>query len=222
MSIKGSTETWVRGAPAQAMILVAAVGIVVGGVVGLGVGFKIEQNRTRSDVKKLRAQLAKKDTGGTTPSASASLGQRVGKITKTAGTTITVTTKRQGSQELLTTASTQFEKTAKGTTADIVVGRRVLVTVAGTDVIVLPATSQLGRTVSSVGSGSFAIAKTNNAKAGSVSMAGIKEVDTISTAKLSDFKAGSEVLSGGRTATAKNSFNAVELILLPAGSAFAS
>jgi hypothetical protein len=222
VSIKGSTETWVRGAPAQAMILVAAVGIVVGGVVGLGVGFKVEQNRTRSDVKKLRAQLAKKDTAGTAPSVSASLGQRVGRITKTTGATITVTTKRQGSQELLTTASTQFEKTAKGTTADIVVGRRVLVTVAGTDVIVLPATSQLGRTVSSVGSGSFAIAKTNNAKAGSVSMAGIKEVDSISTAQLSDFKAGSEVLAGGRTAAAKKSFNAVELILLPAGSAFAS
>jgi hypothetical protein len=204
------------------MILIAAVGIVVGGVAGLGAGFKIEQNRTRSDVKKLRAELARKNSGSAAPSASAALGQRIGKVTKTAGGTITVTTRRQGAQDLLTTATTQFEQTVKGTTADIVVGRRVLVTVSGTAVIVLPTTSQLGRTVSSVGSDSFAIAKTNNAKAGSVQMGTVKEVDTVSTAKLADVKVGSEVLSGGRTAAAKGAFNAAEVILLPAGSAFAS
>jgi hypothetical protein len=205
------------------MILIAAVGIVVGGVVGLGVGFKIEQNRTRSDVKKLRTQLqaAQKAPGASGPSASASLGQRVGKVTKVAGTTVTVATKRQGSQDLLTTATTQIEKAAKGSTTDIVVGRRVLVTVAGADVIVLPTTSQLGRVVSSVGSSSFTIAKTNNAKAGSVSMGSVKEVDTISTAALSDVKVGAEVLAGGRTASAKNAFNAAEIILLPAASGFA-
>jgi hypothetical protein len=205
------------------MVLVAAVGIVVGGVAGLGAGFKIEQNRTRSDVKKLRAELAAKSSGtGATPTASASLGQRIGKVTNLAGGTITVATKRQGSQKLITTATTHFEQTAKGSTADIVVGRRVLVTVPGTAVIVLPTTSQLGRTVSSVGSGSFAIAKTNNAKAGSVSMGTIKEVDTISTSALSNVKVGSEVLAGGRTAAVKGSFNAAEIILLPAGSGFAN
>ena len=87
MSIKDSAETWVRGAPGQALILVAAVGIVIGGVVGLGAGFKIEQNRTRSDVKKLRAQLQQGvgGSGGTAPSASASLGQRIGKVTTDRG-----------------------------------------------------------------------------------------------------------------------------------------
>ena len=93
-------------------------------------------------------------------------------------------TKRQGSQELLTSATTQFEQTVKGTKTDIVVGRRVLVTVSGTAVIVLPAGSQLGRTVSSVGNDSFAIAKTNNAKAGTVPMGSVKEIDTVSTAAL--------------------------------------
>jgi hypothetical protein len=223
VSIKDSAETWVRGAPGQAMILVAAVGIVVGGVAGLGAGFKIEQNRTRSDVKKLRAELATKSSGtGATPTASASLGQRIGKVTKASGATITVSTKRQGSQKLITSGTTQFEQTAKGSTADIVVGRRVLVTVPGTAVIVLPTTSQLGRTVSSVGSSSFAIAKTNNAKAGSVSMSNIKEVDTVSTATLSSVKVGSDVLAGGRSAATKGSFNAAEVILLPVGSGFAS
>jgi hypothetical protein len=204
------------------MILIAAVGIVVGGVAGLGAGFKIEQNRTRSDVKKLRAQLANHSgSGATTPTGSAALGQRIGKVTKSAGGTITITTKRQGAQDLLTTATTQFEKAAKGSTTDIVVGRRVLVTVSGANVIVLPTTSQLGRPVTSVGSDSFAIGKTNNAKAGAVSMTNIKEVDTISAAKAADVTVGAEVLAGGRTATAKGSFNASEVILLPAGSGFA-
>lgn len=222
MSIKDSAETWVKGAPGQAMILIAAVGIVVGGVAGLGAGFKIEQNRTRSDVKKLHTQLANQGgSGATAPSNSASVGQRIGKVTKSAAGTITIATKRQGAQDLLTTATTQFEKAVKGSTTDIVVGRRVLVTVPGTDVIVLPTTSQLGRPVTSVGSDSFAIGKTNNAKAGAVPMGNIKEVDTISAAKLTDVTVGSEVLSGGRTAAAKSSFNASEVILLPAGSGFA-
>ena len=223
MSIKDSAETWVKGAPGQAMILIAAVGIVVGGVAGLGAGFKIEQNRTRSDVKKLRAQLANQSgSGGTAPSASAALGQRIGKVTKSANGAITIATKRQGAQDLLTTATTQFEKAVKGSTSDIVVGRRVLVTVSGADVIVLPTTSQLGRPVTSVGTDSFAIGKTNNAKAGSVSMTNVKEVDTISAAKQADVTVGSQVLAGGRTGTVKSSFNASEVILLPAGSGFAS
>ena len=152
MSIKDSAETWVRGAPGQAMILIAAVGIVIGGVVGLGAGFKIEQNRTRSDVKKLRAQLQQGvgGSGGTAPSASASLGQRIGKVTTAAGGTLTVVTKRQGTQSVHTTGSTQYEQLVKGSTSNVVVGRRILVTVSGEAVVVLPAGSQLGRMVTNV------------------------------------------------------------------------
>ena len=221
MSIKESAETWVRGAPSQALVLVAAVGIVLGGVAGLGAGFKIEQSRTRSDVKRLRVQLAQAGSGAT-PSPSTALGQRIGKITATSAGSITVTTKRQGSQELRTTSTTQFEQAVKGSKADIVVGHRVLVTVAGDSVIVLPDTSRLGRAVTNVGSDSFTIAKTNNAKAGTVPMTSVKVVDTVTTSKPAEFKIGDQVLSGGRTASGKNAFDAVEVILLPAGSGFAS
>jgi hypothetical protein len=221
VSIKDAGETWVRGAPGQAMILVTAVGIVLGGVAGLGAGFKIEQNRTRSDVKKLRTEIQQGGSGaGTAPSPSASLGQRIGKVTTETGGTITLATKRKGAQAVHTTATTTFEQLVKGSTADIVVGRRILVTVPGDAVIVLPAGSKLGRTVSSVSSDSIAIAKANNAKAGAVPMNKIKEVDTTSPATLAAFKAGTEVLAGGR-GTGQD-FSAVEVILLPAGSPFAN
>ncbi len=222
MSIKDSAETWVRGAPGQAMILVAAVGIVIGGVVGLGAGFKIEQNRTRSDVKKLRAQLQQGvgGSGGTAPTASASLGQRIGKVTTTAGGTLTVVTKRQGTQSVHTTGTTRYEQLVKGSTANVVVGRRILVTVSGDAVVVLPAGSQLGRMVTNVSSDSITIAKAKNAKAGVIPISKVKVVDTTSAATAADFKTGTEVLAGGRGTG--HDFSAVEVILLPTGSPFAS
>ena len=59
MSIKTSTDEWVRKGPTQAIAVVAAVGIIVGGLVGFGVGFKVEQSRTKDEVKKLQKQAAK-------------------------------------------------------------------------------------------------------------------------------------------------------------------
>ena len=64
MGIKDSTETWVRGKPVQAMVVIGLVGLVIGGLVGVGAGFKIEQNRTKSDVAALKAQI-KAGGGGT-------------------------------------------------------------------------------------------------------------------------------------------------------------
>ncbi|MGO9875608.1 MAG: hypothetical protein ACLPVY_17630 [Acidimicrobiia bacterium] len=217
MSIKDSAETWVRGAPGQAMILVAAVGIVIGGVAGLGGGFKIEQNRTKADVKQLRAQLQAR-APGTAATAGGSLGQRIGKVTDLTAETITLQTKRKGDQAVHTTSTTLFEQLTKGSNADIAVGDRILVTLSGTEVIVLPASSKLGRMVTAVTSTSIALAKGNSARAGSIPINKVRVVDTTTPAQLSDFKAGSEVLAGGR-GTGQN-FSAVEVILLPAGSGF--
>jgi hypothetical protein len=218
VSIKDSAETWVRGAPGQAMILVAAVGVVIGGVAGLGGGFKIEQNRTRTDVKRLRAQL-QGIAPGAAPSAGASLGQRIGTVTATGTGTITIKTKRRGDQIVHTTSLTQFEQLVKGTNADIAVGRRLLVTPTGTQVIVLSSSSKLGRMVTSVAGQTVSLAKGNAARAGTVLINKVRLVDTTSPAQPSVFKTGAEVLAGGR-GTGQN-FSAVEVMLLPAGSAFA-
>lgn len=216
MSFKSGSEEWVRKGPIQAIALIAAAGIVVGGLVGLGAGYKIEQNRTRSDVKRLEHQIQ----AGGVKAASGALGQRVGKVTAYVSGSITVSTKQRGTQVLTTTPATAFEKAVKAKLANVVAGSRILVTRAGDEIIVLPTTSKLGRVVNTVGRDSITIAAGNGSPAGTVKTSGVI-VSTVATATSAAVKVGSEVLAGGR-ATTKTTFAANEVILLLPGSGFAS
>ena len=223
MAIKDSAETWVKGKPAQALIVIAVIGLLFGGIIGLGAGYQVEKNRTKSDVNKLKAQIAKGGgsgggSGGVGPSGP--LGQSVGTVKTVGSDSLTVATKRKGTVEFKTTATTQFEQTAAGKTTDIAVGRRILVTITGREVIVLDQGSKLGRLVTNVGSDSFSIAKPNGGAGAKLTLANVKSVSTLSSAKFADFKSGDEVLAGGRDA-GKAAFSAVEIIKLPAGSGFA-
>ncbi len=219
VAIKDSAGGWIRGKPVQALVVIGLVGLLVGGVLGLGAGYQIEKNRTKSDVAKLKKSGV---PGGSGPLVqNGPLGQRVGKVTALATNAITVDTKRQGSQVFHTKATTQFEQTVKGKTADITAGRRVLVTISGKDVILLPEGSKLGRPVINVGSDSFSIAKVNGGPGAKLTLANVKSVDTLTPAKFSDIKSGTTVLAGGR-ADGKDSFGAVELIILESGSGFAN
>lgn len=218
MPIKDSAETWIRGKPAQAAVIIAAVGLVLGGVIGLGAGYTIEKNRTKADVDRLKAALK---AGGKPVTVSGTLGQSVGKVTAVGTDTITVDTKRKGSQEFRTTAETRFEQAVKGATSDITVGSRVLVTINGREVIILSDTSKIGRKVLTVGSDSFSIAKPNGGPGAKLMLENVKSVSKLSPANFSDIKTGSSVLAGGREAN-KDAFNAVEVILLESGSGFAA
>ena len=113
MGIKDSTENWVRGKPAQAMILIAALGLVIGGVIGLVGGYKIEQSRTKSDVKRLQEQIKAGVASGAIP-ATGPLGQRVGKVTAVKDTTITMSTNELGTQTVNTSASTVVREHREG------------------------------------------------------------------------------------------------------------
>lgn len=221
MGIKDSTENWVRGKPAQAMILVAALGLVVGGVIGLAGGYKIEQSRTKSDVKRLQDQIKAAVAQGATVPGTGSLGQRVGKVTGIKGTTITVTSNKQGSQQINTSASTAFETTAKGTTSDITVGSRLLVALNGANIIVLPKNSRLGRLVTNVGSETFSIARPKGGRPLTIKLAKVKDVSATTPAEMSAVKVDSELMAGGRSA-GKDVFGAIEIILLPANNPFVS
>jgi hypothetical protein len=218
VAIKDSAETWVRGKPTAAMILVAAIGVVVGGVLGLGAGYKIEQNRTSSDVAKLKNELKAKGVQNT----AAPLGQRVGKVTAVTSNSISVQTPKQGVQEMRTSSATQVEKTAAAKTSDIAVGKRILVTISGTDVIILPTGSKLGRVVSIVSKGSFQIRTVRGKNSPKLALNNVKHVSTLTAAKLSDVKTGSGILAGGRSTSNKKVFAASEIILLPTGSGFAT
>ena len=223
MAIKDSADKWVRGKPTQAIVIIALVGVIVGGLVGLGVGFKIEQNRTSSDVKRLHAQLnaaAAGGSGGSGVNLAGPVGQRTGKVTAVGPASLTLSTPRQGPQKIQASPTTVFEKAVKGTTADIAVGRHVLVTIVATDVIVLPEGSKLGREVASVGSESFTLKKPNGDRSGQLTLAKVKGVYTLVPAKRSDFKVKDAVFAGGRTA-GKGAFAATEVILLDPNSGFA-
>jgi hypothetical protein len=219
MSIKTSADEWVRKGPTQAIAVIAAVGIVVGGLIGLGVGYKIEQSRTKSDVATLQKQLRAK--AAPKKGAAGALGQRVGKVSTAKPGSISVTTKKRGAQTLTTTSKTVYWTAEKGTIADVHTGLRLLVTVGGKEIIVLPAASKLGRVITRVGSDKIEIAAGNGSPPGGVKTADVHVVSKAKAAKESDVKSGDSVLATGRAAKDKT-FAAVEVIVLPAGSGFGS
>jgi hypothetical protein len=217
MSIKTSADEWVRREPTQAIAIVTAVALVLGALVGFGVGFKVEQSRVKSDVKKLQNRInstvAPKKTG------KGLLGQRVGTVTAVSSGKITVKTKKRGLVVVSTTATTTFEKAARGTIADVVSGKRVLVTAGGNEIVVLPAGSKLGRVVSVVASDFIKIANGNGAPAAKIKTPDVHRVETLATAKSADVAVGDNVLAGGVPTGAK-AFAATEVIVLPADSGF--
>jgi hypothetical protein len=219
MGIKDSTENWVRGKPAQAMILIAALGLVIGGVIGLAGGYKIEQSRTKSDVKRLQQEIRNAAAQGA--DVGGPIGQRVGKVTAVKDTTITLSTNKQGTQTVNTSANTAFETTEKGTTSDIVVGSHLLIALDGANIIVLPKTSKLGRTVLSVGSETFSIQRPKGGRPLTIKLEKVKDVSTTTPGSIDDVKVDGEILAGGRSAD-KNVFGATEVVVLPANNPFVS
>lgn len=159
------------------------------------------------------------DVTTTGPSPMGVLGRRVGKVTVIGTDTITIVTKLIGAVQLRTPSATKYERAVTGNRANITVGLRVLITLRGADVLVLPQDSRVGRLVTNVASGSFSIARLTLKRVQTILFSNVKEVETIASAKRSDLKPGSEVFAAGRQA-GRSKFNPVEVILLPAGSPF--
>jgi hypothetical protein len=216
VTIKDSAESWVRSKPALAMVAVAAVGLVIGGIVGLGVGYKIEKNRVQKDVQRLQKQLKSSGTPGTTTKVV----QRVGQVKGVHGTTLTVHTKLQGDQTISTTSSTPFETTVAAKTADIAVGKKVLVADGGHEVIILGSNSEIGREVTNVNGDGFTVTL-KKGKTANVKTKNVKKVYTLTAGKSSDAKVGTDVIVAGKR-SGTNGFQAVEVIVLPTGNKFNS
>ena len=216
MAIKDSAK-WLTRRPALGMALVGTLGLVV----GLGVGFKVEQSRTRADVNHLKARIANIKSPKTKPVVKRSglLNERVGTVTAAGSNGFAVTTKKHRTYQVGTTSATKFEQAGSGSKSDIAVGRRVLVSVSGSDVIVLPPGSLLGRPVTRVKGASFSVEKSGGKAAKVVSFAKVKVIDSITDASSAALKKGSDVLAFGQ-ASNDGSFGATTVILLPTGSAF--
>jgi hypothetical protein len=215
VTIKDSAESWVRSKPVLAMVAMAAVGLVVGGLVGLGVGYKIEKNRVQHDVQRLQNEL--KASGAATPNAK--VAQRVGQVTGSSGSTLTVKTKLQGTQTITTTSQTVYEKTADAKTSDIAVGKKVLVAAGGHEVIILPDSSEIGHQVSKVSSDGFTV-QGDKSRTANVKTKTVTKVYSLTTTGSTDAKENTDVIVAGKRQGA--AFEALEVIVLPPDSGFAS
>ena len=225
MTIKDRAAGWAQSKPVRAIVVVSLVGLVVGLLVGVGAGFKIEQHRVHKDITNLKNKLA----GGTTPTTphagskgSSGSGrvpvERAGTVTATGSGTITIATKQHGSLSLHLTTATHIDQAVNGSTSDIAVGRRVLVAKGAHDVIVLPTGSQIGRTVTKVANGVASMTKIKGVA--QLQLSKVTTVDSTSNVPASDIKTGSVVLAWYQPGGKKSS-DAVAIVLLPAGSAFA-
>ena len=146
----------------------------------------------------------------TARSSATPVHNRVGKVTAISSGTMTVTTKRLGAVQLHLTSATTVERVLAGSAADVAVGRRVLIPSLG-EVIVLPAGSSVGRLVASTAKGTFALAKAGRKGATKITDSKVK-VETVSPAKVSDVKTGSQVIVLVRRVH-KGLFDAVEVIM---------
>jgi len=205
------------------MVSIVIAGLVVGGVVGLGAGYKIEQNRVSAGVNRLKAQVAQghRTTPTSTNPAVKRLSlsnERIGSVTAISTDTIGLRTKKLGVVQLQTTNATQFEKAISGSRSAVTVGSRAVLTIGG-DVLVFSNGSLLGRSITKVGPNSFTLAKVNSTKATTVAFAKLKVFDVLTAAKRADIKTGSDLMVSGHGSG--TGFVAVEVILLPAGSGFA-
>jgi hypothetical protein len=225
VAIKDSVDRWVRDKPVPAMVSIVIAGLVVGGLVGLGAGYKIEQNRVASGVNRLKAQvnLAHRTKPKTTTPAVKRFSlstERIGSVTTIGTNTIGLRTKRLGLVQLQTTNATQFEKVTSGSQSAITVGSRAVLTIGG-DILVVSSGSLLGRPITKAAHSSFTLGKANaTGPTTTVAFSKLKVIDVVSTATRSDIKQASELMVGGH-APSTGSFTAVEVIVLPAGSGFA-
>ena len=161
MAIKDAAVGWARAKPVPAMVAIVAAGLVFGGAVGTVAGFKIEQHRAAAGVNRLKAKVAPGQPTRTTTTNprvkhSALANERVGTVTAIGADSITLNTTRLGVLKLRTTSATHFEQVRGATVTDIKAGSRAVVTLGG-DVLVVAASSLLGRPVTKVAGDSFAI-----------------------------------------------------------------
>jgi hypothetical protein len=200
-----------------------ALVLVVGLVAGFGIGYKVEQSRTRDDVKKARENAAAKAAGKDKPAAATTV-RLVGKVGATSDESVTITVDGKTTRRLTVSTGTLFVKTVPGSAADIKKGSRVVwkpksgsLTTAE-EIIVLPAQrSRLGVLITDVASGSLTF-KGNGGKAVKVTTTGAP-VEKVTTAQKSDVATGTTVMA--QTRQSKNGvLSATQIIVLPNGTKF--
>jgi hypothetical protein len=203
--------------------LLGAVALVL--VVGLGagfaIGFKVEQSRTKDDLKKARenatAKAAKNNNGS--PAAV----RLIGKVDATTAENVSIAVNGKPSRKVAIGSATTFVKAVPGSAADITKGSRIVYKAkkgsftTAEEIIVLPAQAKLGILLTDAASGSMTF-KNNKGKDVKVTTTGAT-VEKVENATKADVAKGSTIIAQSRQTN--NVLTATEIIVLPAGTKFA-
>jgi hypothetical protein len=127
--------------PKLGMLIVAAVvALAIGGMAGFAIGFKVEQNRIKSQSK------SKRDAAAAKAQNTKKKAQPAGTVTAVSADSVTIRTSKGKSRVINISADTTVGKVAGGTTADVTQGAKVLVqgkngsggSFDATEILVLP------------------------------------------------------------------------------------
>ncbi len=203
--------------------------LIVGLVVGLAAGYKIEQTRVKNDVKKVKESAkAKASSGGTTSSSTSS--QSSGATLRVVGTVDSATSGSVSipvggtTRHITISPDTVVVKANSGSASDVTPGSRVVVKTKpgsltdASEVIVLPADAKLGTTVEAATPTSLTI--TSGGKKLTINTQGAT-VETVTAAQASDITSGAKVVAQTRE-SGSSTLTATEIIVLPSTSTFVS
>jgi hypothetical protein len=226
MSAVDSVKERIERRPKQAVLVTAIVAVLIGGVIGLAVGYKVEHDRKTSHKSSKTTKTTKttlpKSTKTTKPGGAAAATNRAdGTVTATASGSITIKTVQGLSVKLNLTKATVVDKAAKGTRTDVTSGRHVLVKAPGVEVLVLRIGSSNGRAVTSISPSSMGLAAGNGLPAGTVKLSGATVIDKVSPATSADVKTGDRIIALGTTGSPAVR-NVDVVIIVPASSKFAA
>lgn len=227
-SSAGGLAHRIRGMSSGALFGSAALILVVGLLVGLAAGYKIEQGRVKNDVKNVKKEAATKSSTTTVTTGSGSTSgstSRILRVTGTVDTTapdlVTVTAAGGSKRKVATDSATIVVKTSPGTASDITKGSKVVVQAKpgsltdAAEVVVLPSKAKLGTSVVSVTPTSMTIR--SNGKDLAINIQGAT-IETVANVQASDIAVGDKVIAQARET--KPNVTATEIIILPSSSAF--
>jgi hypothetical protein len=203
-------EERIKRLPLAGIFGSAAVILVVGLLLGLAAGYKIEQTRVKNDVRAANARASK--SAATQPQGqprNASVQFR-GKVASASANGFNLTV-GGATKQLLTDQATIVVKTTPGTPTDIAAGVRVVwkskkgQPTQADEVIVLPANAKTGTVVVSATANSMTLKSSPNNVTVSTNGA---TVEKVTTAKATDIATGAKVVVQARQT------NVLEVIVL--------
>jgi hypothetical protein len=219
-----------RARSLQQPLIAAIIALIVGLAAGFLIGWKVEQNRVKSDVDDLKARLreasaAPNEEPPEEQPAEVTASRPQGAVTAVSADSVTVDD-ASGEKVIKLSSSTQVETASPGTAADVTQGAKILLKSQRTtgpnfnaqEIVVLPPVTEFsGHTVTSVAPGSI----TTETAAGTANVA-ISDTTVIyktAVGTLADITQGSIVIVRAEEGT-DGTLSALEVVVLPAGSTF--